>query len=145
MNYAKNHKWIYIKLWPGQRQKKVILDTTIFSKFDKIKGMKAVCTANKGPVQKKWRCNLKCANGNENVWSIRPIKCKVKNHPEMNKYDDQKDTTYKWKPSQIKNADSLCDEKEECGNIRDQYNVSNKLLSWTKTQVTDRQTLFEFR
>ena len=21
MNYAKNHKWIYIKLWPGQRQK----------------------------------------------------------------------------------------------------------------------------
>ena len=114
-------------------------------KFDKIKGMKAVCTANKGPVQKKWRCNLKCANGNENVWSIRPIKCKTKNHPESSKYDDQLDTTYKWKPSQIKNADNLCDEKEECGNIRDQYNVSNKLLSWTKTQVTDRQSLFEFR
>lgn len=113
-------------------------------KFDKIKGMKPVCNANKGPVQKKWRCNLKCSNGNENVWSIRPIKCKVKNHSESSKYDDSQPTVYKWKPNQIKGADSLCDEKEECGNIRDQYNVSNKLLSWTKTQVTDRQTLFEF-
>ena len=34
-------------------------------KFDKIKGMKPVCNANKGPVQKKWRCNLKCSNGKQ--------------------------------------------------------------------------------
>jgi len=113
-------------------------------KFDKIKGMKSVCTANKGPVQKKWRCNLKCSNNNENVWSIRPIKCKVKNHPELNNYDDSKPTTYKWKPDAIRNADTLCDEKEECGNIREKYNVTNKLLSWDKTKINDRQIRFDF-
>ena len=43
-------------------------------KFDKIKNMKPKCTANKGPVQKKYRCNLQCTNGNTNVWSVRPIK-----------------------------------------------------------------------
>ena len=43
-------------------------------KFDKIKNMKPKCTANKGPVQKKYRCNLECTNGNTNVWSVRPIK-----------------------------------------------------------------------
>ena len=113
-------------------------------KFDKIKGMKSVCTANKGPVQKKWRCNLKCSNGNENVWSVRPIKCKVKNHPDSSSFDPNEDTIYKWRPNQIRNAGSLCDEKEECENIRDKYNVSNKLLSWTKTQVNDRQIQFDF-
>jgi hypothetical protein len=113
-------------------------------KFDKIKGMKPVCTVNKGPIQKKWRCNLKCSNKNENVWSVRPIKCKIKNHPESNRYDENEPTTYKWRPNQIRDAESLCDEKEECGNIRSKYNVTNKLLSWTKTKVNDRQTLFEF-
>merc|ERR1712127_948926 len=45
-------------------------------KFDKIKGMKPVCTVNKGPIAKKWRCNLKCSNKNENVWSVRPSSAK---------------------------------------------------------------------
>merc|ERR1712226_167166 len=84
-------------------------------KFDKIKNMKPKCVANKGPVQKKYRCNLSCTNGNTNVWSVRPIKCKVKNaNSDKNpKYDPTKPTEYKWKPSQIKGADTLCDDKEK--------------------------------
>merc|ERR1711892_1082323 len=104
-------------------------------KFDKIKGMKPVCTVNKGPIAKKWRCNLKCSNKNENVWSVRPIKCKIKNHPESKRFDSNLPTTYKWRPNQIRDAETLCDEKEECGNIRTKYNVTNKLLSWTKSKV----------
>merc|ERR1712123_334824 len=108
-------------------------------KFDKIKGMKPVCTVNKGPIAKKWRCNLKCSNKNENVWSVRPIKCKIKNHPESKRFDSNLPTTYKWRPNQIRDAETLCDEKEECGNIRTKYNVTNKLLSWTKTKsASDR-------
>jgi hypothetical protein len=113
-------------------------------KFDKIKGMKPKCTTNKGPITKKWRCNLECANKNENVWSVRPIKCKVKNHPDSDKYDSSQPTEYKWRPNQIRDAETLCDEKEECGNIKHQYNLTNKLLSWEKTKVNDRQTVFNF-
>ena len=36
------------------------------------------CTANKGPVKKKVRCNIVCTNGQSNAWSVRPIKCKPK-------------------------------------------------------------------
>jgi len=115
-------------------------------KFDKIKNMKPKCTANKGPVQKKYRCNLQCTNGNTNVWSVRPIKCKVKNaNSDKNpKYDSSKPTEYKWKPNQIKGADTLCDDKEECDNVRSIYNLTNKLLDWTKTQVNERQIRFDF-
>merc|ERR1719393_274728 len=115
-------------------------------KFDKIKNMKPKCVANKGPVQKKYRCNLSCTNGNTNVWSVRPIKCKVKNaNSDKNpKYDPTKPTEYKWKPSQIKGADTLCDDKEECDNVRSIYNLTNKLLDWTKTQVNERQIRFDF-
>ena len=56
----------------------------------------------------------------------------------------QQERTYQKYFRFIQNADSLCDDKEECANIRDIYNVTNKLLSWQKTQVNDRQIRFDF-
>jgi len=106
--------------------------TEFNTKFEKIKGVTAKCTANKGPVQKKWRCHLKCANGNQNVFSVRPIKCK------------NKGGVPKWKPSKIKNADTLCDNKDECDGLKTQYNVSNKLLTWTKSRPNPRQVQYDF-
>ena len=41
------------------------------TQFDRIKGIKPVCTINKGRIKKKWRCNLKCENGSKDIWSIR--------------------------------------------------------------------------
>lgn len=41
-------------------------------------------------------------------------------------------------------ADTLCDDKEECDNVRSIYNLTNKLLDWTKTQVNERQIRFDF-
>merc|ERR1712113_1058159 len=89
--------------------------------FGTIAGMTGKCKTNR--KKNKYFCNLKCANGYENVWSTRPIKCKIdKNDP----------TQFKWKPNKIKNADQLCEEKDDCGRVQDKYNVTNKLLSWTK-------------
>jgi len=105
--------------------------------FSKFPGMKAVCKTNNGPIKKKWFCNLKCNNNYPNVWSTRPIKCKVRN---MGKPDE----SYTWKPNTIKGADTLCDEKDDCGSLKSQYNVSNKLLEWSKSQPTVRTTMFNF-
>ena len=55
------------------------------------------------------------------------------------------DESYTWKPNTIKGADTLCDEKDDCGSLKSQYNVSNKLLSWSKSQPTVRTTMFNFR
>merc|ERR1711892_335152 len=84
-------------------------------KFDKIKGMKPVCTVNKGPIAKKWRCNLKCSNKNENVWSVRPIKCKIKNHPESKRFDSNLPTTYKWRPHQIQRHEQAVELDQDQG------------------------------
>merc|ERR1712176_1481928 len=116
-------------------------------KFDKIKNMKPKCTANKGPVQKKYRCNLQCTNGNTNVWSVRPIKCKVKNaNSDKNpKYDSSKPTEYKWKPNQIKGADTLCDDKEECDNVRSIYNLTKDKFDLTLyVTITQTRTVEKF-
>ena len=52
--------------------------------------------------------------------------------------------TYTWKPSSIKNADQLCQEKDDCGNVSKQYNVSNKLLTWTKDRMNARTIIYNF-
>ena len=80
---------------------------------------------------------MKCDNGNQNIWSIRPIKCRVPNHQDLPNYDETKPTIHKWKPDTVSDVDTLCDEKEVCGNIREKYNLSEKLLSWKKTKIND--------
>jgi len=94
--------------------------------------MKGNCKSKKGG--KKYFCHLNCVNGHENVWSTRKIKCKR-----------QKDDSYKWKPKSIKGADGLCEKKERCGRPQDQYNLTNILLSWTKTQTNKRTTTFTYK
>jgi len=101
-------------------------------KFEKIKGMTAKCSANKGPIKKKWRCHLKCSNGNPNVFSVKPIKCKSKGG------------VPKWRPSKIKDPEALCDDKDRCDGLKSQYNVSNKLLTWEKSRVSERQVRYDF-
>ena len=105
---------------------------------------------SKGILISKYRCNLKCDNGNENVWSVRPLKCKVFDGVEYDYGKKVGETrgyweVYKWRPSGIKNIDTLCDNKKvNCDNIEQKYNLSNKLLSWEKVQVNARQTRFDF-
>jgi len=102
------------------------------AKFGKIGGMSHKCTANNGPVKKKWRCHLKCDNGAQNAFSVRPIKCKTKGG------------VPKWKPTKIKDVDQLCAEKDQCDGLKNQYNVTNKLLEWTKTRNNPRQIQYDF-
>ena len=77
---------------------------------------------------------------------------KLTNHYESRKYDPNKPTVYKWKPNQLRKNDLLCEKgvpnSERCGSIHDQYNVSDKLLSWTETEEgpwwNGRFNVFEF-
>merc|ERR1712039_359483 len=105
----------------------------VFGSFD---GMKTKCKGKKNKKKTKQHCNLICENGQQNVWSTRPIKCKaVKTGPNVG--------SYKWKPNKIKNADELCDAKEKCPQLKTVYNVTNKLLSWEKS-VVGRRTFYNF-
>ena len=104
-------------------------------KFGNIKDLEVSC--RKHSWKKKWWCKLKCTNGFENLWARgrRSIKCKTKNHPDEWRYDPEKPTIYKWQPSAMRNADSICDPSvtHVCDNIRQEYNVSDKHLKWEKT------------
>jgi hypothetical protein len=105
----------------------------VFGSFD---GMKTKCKGKSNKKKTKQFCNLICENGQENVWSTRPIKCKAK----KSGVDVGK---YKWRPSKIKNADDLCNPKEKCPQLKTMYNVTNKLLSWEKS-VVGRRTFYNF-
>lgn len=105
----------------------------IFGKFD---GIKTKCHGKSNKKKTKKFCNLVCDNGYDNVWSVRPIKCKARKSG-----DDV--GTYKWKPSKIKYPEELCNPKEKCGQLKGQYNVTNKLLTWEKSNI-GRQTFYNF-
>lgn len=105
----------------------------VFGSFD---GMKTKCRGKSNKKKTKQFCNLICENGQQNVWSTRPIKCKAKKSgPDVGQY--------KWKPNKIKNADDLCNAKEKCPQLKTMYNVTNKLLSWEKS-VDGRRTYYNF-
>ena len=113
-------------------------------KFVNIKDMKVRCTRHNWKT--KWQCFLTCLNGMKNVWSYRHIECKAKNHPDEWNYNSEKPTIYKWKPNAFNDVDSICNPKPVCEDIHKQYNVSDKLLSWEKTEgINARQTLYVFR
>lgn len=105
----------------------------VFGSFD---GMKTKCKGKSNKKKTKQFCRLICENGHQNVWSTKPIKCKrQKSGPNAG--------AYKWSPSKIVNAGSLCDAKEKCPQLKTQYNVTNKLLSWDKS-VDGRKTIYNF-
>lgn len=76
----------------------------------------------------KTRCNLICKNGQENVWSTKPIKCKV----QRTSNGPVPVGAYKWNPSSIDGVKDLCGIKERCSNPKTMYNLTNKLLSSEK-------------
>merc|ERR1711893_369757 len=87
----------------------------------------------------KTRCNLLCLNGQENVWSTKPIKCKV----QRNAGDpDFPVGSYKWNPKSIDGTD-LCGIKERCQDPKRMYNLTNKLLNMEKF-VDGRRTFYNF-
>ena len=92
---------------------------------------------------------MKCLNGYRSVWSVRPIKCQARNHPDRWdtwNYDPTKPTTYNWNPKGIKHIEYLCKEFDACEKIREKYNVSDNLLSWEKTELSHgRIARFDFR
>merc|ERR1739848_910452 len=45
--------------------------------FGSFEGMKTKCKGKKNKKKTKQHCNLICENGQQNVWSTRPIKCKA--------------------------------------------------------------------
>jgi len=104
--------------------------------FGSFEGMKTKCKGKSNKKKTKQFCNLICENGQQNVWSTRPIKCKA-----SKKGGDV--GQFKWKPNKIKNADDLCSAKEKCPQLKTMYNVTNKLLSWEKS-VVGRRTFYNF-
>lgn len=76
----------------------------------------------------KTRCNLICNNGQENVWSTKPIKCKI----QRKAGGSVPIGSYKWNPSSIDGVGDLCEIKERCSNPKHMYNLTNKLLSSEK-------------
>jgi hypothetical protein len=104
--------------------------------FGSFPGMKTKCKGKSNKKKTKQFCNLICENGQQNVWSTRPIKCKAKK-------SGVDVGQYKWRPSKIKNAGDLCDPKEKCPQLKTMYNVTNKLLSWEK-HVEGRRTFYNF-
>merc|ERR1712228_1020332 len=94
----------------------------VFGSFD---GMKTKCKGKSNKKKTKQFCNLICENGQENVWSTRPIKCKAKKHS-----DDV--GQYKWKPNKIKNAGSLCDAKEKMSSPQDHVQCHQQTPTFRK-------------
>merc|ERR1712141_794974 len=105
----------------------------VFGSFD---GMKTKCKGKSNKKKTKQFCNLICENGQENVWSTRPIKCKArKSGPDVGQY--------KWKPTKIRNPEDLCNPKEKCPQLKTMYNITNKLLDVEKT-TEGRRTFYNF-
>jgi len=125
----------------GASSQTVLLDENVpcsdFAEvFGSFTGMKTKCRGKSNKKKTKQFCNLICENGQQNVWSTKPIKCKAKK-------SGSDVGTYNWRPNKIKDAGELCDAKEKCPQLKTMYNVTNKLLKWEKS-IDGRRTFYNF-